>query len=120
MQPVEMSYLGENEWHHFTVDLSAYVGKPIYIAVRHTTTTANNLALFDDFTYNHVALGVDPDVPYSAIEKVAITGDTHVTVYTINGQQVGSGRAADVMNSLSRGMFIVKTANGKTMKMMRK
>ena len=120
MQPVEMSYLGENEWHHFTVDLSAYVDKPIYIAVRHTTTTANNLALFDDFTYNHVALGVDPNVPYSAIEKVAITGDTHVTVYTINGQQVGSGRAADVMNSLSRGMFIVKTANGKTMKMMRK
>ena len=120
MQPTEMSNLGENEWHHFTVDLSAYANKPVYVAVRHTTSTANNVAFFDDFTFNHIALGVDPDVPYSAIEKVAITGDTLVTVYTINGQQVGSGRAADVMNSLSRGMFIVKTANGKTMKMMRK
>jgi hypothetical protein len=115
-----MPYLDENEWNHFIVDLSTYAGKPVYVAVRHTTTTANNVAFFDDFTFSHVVLGVDPDVPYSAIEKVAITGDTHVTVYTINGQQVGSGRAADVMNSLSRGMFIVKTANGKTMKMMRK
>lgn len=49
--PKEMNYLGENQWHHFEVDLSAYAGKKVYIAVRHTEATANDMAFFDDFTF---------------------------------------------------------------------
>ena len=51
MNPTEMAYLPENQWHHFTVDLSAYAGKNINVALRHTTVSANWLAFFDDFTF---------------------------------------------------------------------
>ena len=51
MPTKEMPYLSDNEWNHFEVDLSAYAGKPIYVAVQHTTVNANWLAFFDDFTF---------------------------------------------------------------------
>ena len=54
MRDTEMPYLGENEWNHYTVDLSAFAGEDIYVAVRHTTVTANWLAFFDDFTFSHI------------------------------------------------------------------
>ncbi len=54
MPTKEMPYLGENEWNHFEVDLSAYAGKPIYVAVRHTTVSANWFAFFDDFTFTNL------------------------------------------------------------------
>ena len=56
LRETEMSYLGENEWHHFEVDLSAFSGEEIYVAVRHTTISANWLAFFDDFTFNHIGV----------------------------------------------------------------
>ncbi len=54
MRDTEMPYLGENEWNHYTVDLSAFAGEDIYVAVRHTTVNANWLAFFDDFTFSHI------------------------------------------------------------------
>lgn len=116
MFPKEMSYLGENQWHHFTVDLSNYVGKNIYVAVRHTTESANWIAFFDDMTFTHVG---DPDLTGIECTKVNLDEDTQVTVFTLNGVQVASGRSASVLQNLKKGMYVVK-ANGKTVKAIRK
>ena len=51
MPDTEIPYQAENEWMHYTVDLSAYAGKQVYVALRHTTVSANWLAFFDDFTF---------------------------------------------------------------------
>lgn len=116
MSSKEMSYLGENQWHHFNVDLSAYAGKDIYVAVRHTTVSASFMSFFDDFTFNHVA--ADP----SSIEslKSAVDANTEVTVYTANGVQVAKGRAAEALQGLNKGMYVIKAANGQTLKAVRK
>jgi len=62
MPETEMPYLGENEWNHYTVDLSAYADKEVYVAVRHTTASANWLAFFDDFTFTGLFNGKKGDV----------------------------------------------------------
>ena len=116
MYTKEMSYLDENQWHHFNIDLSAYAGKNIYVAVRHTTNSASFVAFFDDFTFNHVG---DPDLTGIENVKANLDEDTQVTVYTLNGVQVASGRCASVMQNLNKGMYVVK-ANGKTVKAIRK
>ena len=113
MFPKEMSYLGENQWHHFTVDLSAYAGQNVYVAVRHTTVSANWIAFFDDFTFTHVG---DPDL--TGIESTLLNENAQVTVYNLNGVQVASSKSA--LQNLSKGMYVVKTANGKTVKVIRK
>ena len=62
MPETEMPYLGENEWNHYTVDLSAYADKEVYVALRHTTASANWLAFFDDFTFTGLFNGKKGDV----------------------------------------------------------
>lgn len=109
MNPTEMTYLGENEWHHFNVDLSAYAGKNIYVAVRHTTNSASFLAFFDDFTFNHVG---NADLTGIECVKNIANEDAPVSVYNLNGVQVANGN--------QKGMYIIKTANGKTVKVIRK
>jgi len=108
MYATEMAYLAENEWHHFTVDLSAYVGKNIYVAVRHTTVNANWMAFFDDFTFTHVG---DPD-PAGVEALKADDGNGKTTLYNLNGVQVEEGRAV-------KGIYVVKTTNGQNVKTMR-
>ena len=109
MNPTEMAYLGENQWHHFNVDLSAYAGKNIYVAVRHTTNSASFLAFFDDFTFNHVG---NADLTGIECVKNITSEDAPVAVYNLNGVQVANGN--------QKGMYIIKTANGKTVKVIRK
>lgn len=113
MNTTEMTYLGENQWHHFNIDLSAYAGKDIYVAVHHTTNSASFLAFFDDFTFNHVG-----NAGTNGIEcvKNPMNEDAQVAVYNLNGVQVANGRA----QNLNKGLYIIKTANGKTVKAIRK
>ena len=115
MNTTEMSYLPENEWHHFTIDLSSFAGKNIYVAVRHTTVNANWIAFFDDFTFTHVS-----EANQTGIGAMKLDGRTQVTVYTMDGVQVAQGRAAETMQSLNKGLYVVKTADGKTLKTVRK
>lgn len=111
MKETEMPYLKENEWNHYTVNLSAYEGKDIYVAVRHTTVNANWLAFFDDFTFTHVAPAGE-----SAIQQISsIAEDAEVSVFNQSGVVVKSGRGANVIESLQKGFYIVKTKqNGET------
>ena len=107
MNDTEMSYLEENKWHHFTADLSAYVGKPIYVALRHTTVSANAMAFFDDLTFTHVG---EPDV--TGIDAATVAADAQVEVFTLDGVKVASGRADKAVQQLGKGLYIVKTASG--------
>jgi hypothetical protein len=91
------------------VDLSAYAGKKIYVAVRHTTNSASFLAFFDDFTFNHVG---NADQTGIECAKNITSEDAPVAVYNLNGVQVNNGN--------QKGMYIIKTANGKTVKVIRK
>ncbi|MBQ9186884.1 MAG: choice-of-anchor J domain-containing protein [Prevotella sp.] len=109
----EMPYLGENEWNHFSANLSAYAGKPIYVAVRHTTVNANWLAFFDDFTFSNLQTG-SPD----GIEalRANLSDNTPVTVYNANGVVVAKGGAAQALQNLEKGLYVVKTADGQSVK----
>jgi hypothetical protein len=45
-----------------------------------------------------------------------VNEDAQVAVYNMNGVQVANGRA----QNLNKGLYIIKTANGKTVKVIRK
>ena len=62
MRETQMPYLGNNEWNHYVVDLSEYAGKEVYVALQHTTVSANWLAFFDDFTFSGLDAGKKGDV----------------------------------------------------------
>jgi len=115
MNSTEMSYLGENQWHHFTVDLSAYAGKDIYVALRHTTVSANWIAFFDDFTFTHVTASGE-----SGINSQRISEDALITVFTADGVQVAQGHASQTLQGLRKGLYLIKTADGQTVKTVRK
>ena len=120
MNSTEMAYLPENEWHHFNVDLAAYVGKTIYIAVRHTTVSANAMAFFDDFTFSHVSVG---NMAEGIQSLAAISNNAEVTVYNINGVQVMKCQGKSGMESLRKGIYVVKVVEGgqtKTTRIIRK
>lgn len=116
MRNTEMAYLPENQWHHFTVDLSAYAGKNINVALRHTTVSASFFALFDDLTFTHVA---DANGNPDDIRMTAVSADAQVTVYTLDGVQKVSGRGMQTMDKLEKGVYVVKVTDGENSQTMR-
>lgn len=110
MRTVEMPYLSGHEWNHYTVDLSAYDGQDIYVAMRHTTSSPSNLAFFDDFTFS----GFDGDT--NGIDNVQAVGENaEVEVYNAGGVLVARGTGLGVIRSLDKGFYIVRiTENGET------
>ena len=93
MRETEMPYLAENEWNHYTVDLSAYAGKKVYVAVRHTTVSANWFAFFDDFTFKGVLTGSPSDVNGDGAVDVA---DISTVISAMAGSTDVSSANADV------------------------
>jgi translation elongation factor P/translation initiation factor 5A len=116
MPSTEMGYLEENKWHHFTVDLSAYAGKAIFVALRHTTSSANALAFFDDFTFTHVS----DDMTGIESVKSSLGENAQVEVYSVNGVLVAKGIAGKTLQNLKSGMYVVKTSDGQVVKTIRK
>ena len=113
MRETEMPYLDGNNYNHYGVDLSAYEGKPIYVALRHTTVSANWFALFDDFTFTHIS----QEIPDGIQEVNAdIRSNAEVSVYNANGVLVKQGFGNDTMQSLERGLYIVKVKDGDSVK----
>ena len=117
MNETEMPYLGENEWNHYVVDLSAYADKEVYVAVRHTTVSANWLAFFDDFTFTDI---VNPDIA-TAIGNVqaGLSADALVEVYSLNGVKVAEGRGAAALQQATNGLYIIKVREGNEVKTLR-
>ncbi len=103
MLKTELPLCENNEWNFYEVSLDEYAGKPVYIALRHTTDAITRLAYFDDFKFTNI----DPNGS-SSIEEVAIDDDTDVEVYRIDGIRVAAGKAADVVKTLDKGIYIIK------------
>lgn len=110
----EVPYLGDNEWQHYTADLSKFAGQTIYVALRHTTEAEGVMeAFYDDFTFNHIG-------QTSGIKGVtAVDGETAVQVYTIDGKIVTAGKGQQVLDKLAKGLYIVRVAKGGTVSTMR-
>lgn len=107
MGPVEMPLLKLEEWNHYTVDLSAYAGKKIYIALRHTTDTPSNLSFYDDFTFTdveHASSGID--------NITAVAEDALVEVFNIGGIKVAQGTGLSTLDTLPKGLYIVRVSDG--------
>ena len=104
MQQTEMAYLAENEYHHYTVDLSRFEGKNVYVALRHTSQTASYLAFFDDLTFTHVSEASVDD----GIAELQLKDDTPVEIYTLGGTLVARGSARQAAAGLKQGVYLVK------------
>lgn len=108
MRRTEMPYLDASNWHHYEVDLSEYAGKPIYVALQHTTTEPSNLAFFDDFRFSNF------DLDTSGIDCIdsSIADDAEVEVYSFSGVLVAKGTGNGVLSNLEKGLYIVKVKDG--------
>ena len=105
----EIPYYDYNEWGHFEVDLSAYAGKDVYVALQHTTAGAGNLAFFDDFTFT----GFDGDGAGVDDITADLSEDTQVTVYSLSGVKVADGIGSAVLNRLGKGFYVVRATDAK-------
>ncbi len=117
MKMQDIPYLDASNWNHYTVDLSAYAGKDIYVAVRDYTEGYRLAAFYDDFTFSHFSNA-------TGIKEVNsdVATDAKVAVYNMSGMLVAQGKGLQTLQKLSKGAYIVKvqTADGtKTMKIAR-
>ncbi len=109
MRDTEMPFLDEKEWNHYEVDLKDYAGKEIYVALRHSATAATNLAFFDDFRFSNF------DLDGSGVNEIsAVDANADVEVYNLSGVRVATGKGLSTLDSLGKGLYIVKvkTADG--------
>ncbi len=118
MGETEVPFLDWDNWQQYEVDLSAWAGKDIYVAVRHTTNGESNVAFFDDFSFNHFSgtVGID-----AAAQDIDSTSD--VSVYTVNGSMVKRGKGVKTLDNLGKGVYVVKVHAGdntKTLRIVRK
>lgn len=103
MKGQEIPFLTSGAWQAYSVDLSKYAGKNVYVALKHYTVGGGLLAFFDDFTFNHVGEAS------TSINAASADDLDNATIYTVNGMMVGKGNK---QNSLSHGMYIIKTDKG--------
>lgn len=111
----EIPFLDGHDWQHYTVDLSAYAGKSIYVALRHTTNAATNVAFFDDFTFSHFQ---DAN-SIKAVSFGEIDNNAEVEVYSMSGMMVKKGYGVETLKALPQGMYVVKVNNGDAVKSFR-
>lgn len=114
MAQEEIPYLDGNSWKHYTVDLSAYTGHQVYVALRHTTDVQAYVCFFDDLTFTH--FHDDP----TGIETVSAVGDNaHVSVYGINGVLVAEGTGIETLRNVPSGIYVVKMKDGNNVRTFR-
>ena len=112
----EIPFLDWHDWKLYTVDLSSYAGKNIYIALRHTTQDEeSNWSFYDDFMFSHFTQVAN----HISTIGVEISANAEVVVYNINGVMVKSGIGINVLQSLDRGLYIVKVKDGDNVKTLR-
>lgn len=99
----DIPYCKEDEWNRYEIDLGQFDGQNVYVALRHLTPSATNLAFFDDLRLENF---LDAE---STIEEISTAQQT-VEVYNLSGQKVASAT-----EDLPRGLYIVKTGS-KTLK----
>lgn len=115
MGETEVPFLNWNDWQQYEVDLSAWAGKDIYVALRHTTNGESNVAFFDDFSFNHFFLSTEG----IQMTETNIDNNAEVTVYTTDGRMVRSGKGSKTLQTLNKGVYVVKTKSGNHTKTIR-
>lgn len=111
----EIPFLDREDWQHYTVGLSAYAGKEIYVAVRDYNDAFALAAFYDDFTFTHVGQSA------TSIQTInsEISDNALVSVYNVNGVQVAQGTGISTLRSLQKGIYVVKVSDGTTVKTLR-
>lgn len=117
MRDTEMPYLSGHGWNHYEVDLSAYAGQDVYVAVRHTTNGSSNLAFFDDFTLSHFLPMGTTGIGLTAND---IKATDRVEVFTATGSKVLATRGAASLSTLPQGLYVVRVNGGHTVKFVKK
>ena len=115
MSETEMPYLSGHAWNHYEVDLSAYAGEEIYVAVRHTTVGSSNVAFFDDFTFadfNDGTQSIDA-------ARIDVGSNALVEVYGLNGLKLTEGRGNATLQTLDHGLYVIKVTDGNSAKTLR-
>ncbi len=117
MKLQEIPYLDGHNWKHYTVDLSAYAGRDIYVAVRDYTESYRLAAFYDDFTFSHFS-----DATGIKEVKAPVDANASVAVYNMSGMLVAKGKGLQTIQALGKGAYILKVqtnAGIKTLKIAR-
>ena len=112
----EIPFLDRADWKHYVIDLSAYAGKDIYVAVRDYNATFALQAFYDDFTFTNFVPAEGSNIQGISAEDAQ---NAAVTVYSLNGSQLAKGTGMQTLDQLENGIYVVRmqTADGvKTMK----
>lgn len=120
MEKVTMEYYDPAKgYHEFNVDLSAYAGQDIYVAVRHTVT-AGLVAFFDDFYFNHFSnfggvsdITADKGVkiyPNPVADTLHFGAEANVEIFNLAGSKVKEAEGVNSLNvaDLAAGVYVVK------------
>ena len=122
MATKRMPYYNGKTYESFDVDLSAYAGQSIYVALRHTVT-AGLAAFFDDLCYEHfeeieggitsassIKMSVFPN-PATSVVNLSETAD--VTITNINGAVVARANNANRIDvsDLAAGIYVLSAKN---------
>ena len=133
----ELPYSAQGKFTEFTVDLSKYAGKKVYVALKHETLETGYVAFFDDFYYEHFT-DVNGGISMISDAKLAVYPNPATDVLRVSGAQaeqltVTNAAGATVkkvagtnevqVSDLTPGMYFLtaKTADGvKTMRFIKK
>ncbi len=112
VMPAEMIPLLEGDnWKHYEVDLGAYAGQDIYVALRHTTDNPSNVSFYDDLTFHNF----DDTTGIQCIDNT-IDDNAEVEAYSIGGILVASGRGMETLRPLDKGHYVVKVRSNGTVR----
>ena len=81
----------QGNWHHYTVDLSAFSGQG-YVAIRHFNCTYQFMLDVDDITISEPGVGTSWNTINNATNPQALTGLTPETLYEVQVQSVCGGQ----------------------------
>lgn len=74
-------------WHKYTVDLSSYAGRQIYVAIRHFNCSDQYILVVDNIEVSKTG-GNDDDGKTVGVNAVPVDGGTANTVYDMQGCRV--------------------------------
>ncbi len=79
-----LAYSKEGKFTQYTIDLSKYAGKEVYVALKHTVASTGYVAFFDDFEYAHFTDASSA----TGIEEVVAQLPASSGIFNMQGQRV--------------------------------
>lgn len=97
LESYQLEYPEDEEYTTYSVDLSAYAGKAIRVALRNQTSDWGFAYLYDDLTFNHIGNA-------ASLDNVSVDNAGTVEYYNLQGMRVEG--------SLAPGIYLRRTAAG--------